>query len=254
MIVAGKKTAVGAFADRAAAENALEALHRAGFASYQLGFVTREGALTATVAHESPSPEETNVPSAAAGAVGGGVIGGALAAVVALLIPGLGTALVGGILAGAAIGALTGGFAGSLVSLGVPEEDARYYQEQLAAGCTLVTVSNISIERYREAVILLRQNGAYDAVVKNDLPSDLNKERLPAVKPEEDHALEDIATTALPAVKPEPTDGHKENVEDVETQKYSAVKPDGPSATGEAGKDEQSYEPHNPNIPLGAQH
>jgi uncharacterized membrane protein len=43
-------------------------------------------------------------------------------------------------LGGLAIGALTGGITGALVKLGVPEEDARYYQKELEAGRPIVTV------------------------------------------------------------------------------------------------------------------
>ncbi len=175
-----RTTAVGVFTERAQAENALEALHRLGFHEDQLGFVTREGAVATSAAGEDLSPRETNVPTTAAGAVGGGVIGGVVGAAVALLIPGLGPALAGGILGGAVVGALAGGFAGSLVSMGVPEEEARYYQEQLAAGRTIVTVSNVSPERYSEAVTVMRQSGAYDATVKSDMP-DLDNEGTPTM-------------------------------------------------------------------------
>jgi hypothetical protein len=44
------------------------------------------------------------------------------------------------ILAGAGIGAATGGLIGALVGLGVPEEDARHFEEGFRAGGTLVTV------------------------------------------------------------------------------------------------------------------
>lgn len=97
MVMTARTTAVGVFTERALAENALEALHHAGYTDDQLGFVTREGAVASTSAPEPPHGE-TNLPTTAAGVMGGGVIGGVVAAAIVSLIPGLGLALVGGIL------------------------------------------------------------------------------------------------------------------------------------------------------------
>ena len=84
---------------------------------------------------------------AAAGVVGGGVVGGViglLAGVGALAIPGLGPIIAGGALAstlaGAGIGAVAGGLIGALIGMGIPEEDARYYETGLREGGILVTV------------------------------------------------------------------------------------------------------------------
>jgi hypothetical protein len=43
----------------------------------------------------------------------------------------------------------------------VPEDEARYYQDELNAGKTIVTVH--TADRYEEAVSILRSNGAADA-------------------------------------------------------------------------------------------
>ena len=66
-----------------------------------------------------------------------------MGAAVALLIPVIGPAFAGGILVtvfSAALGAVTGGMLGALVTLGVPEEQARHYEEEFKAGRTIVTV------------------------------------------------------------------------------------------------------------------
>jgi hypothetical protein len=154
-------TAIGVFADRVKAFKAIGELHLAGFEDNQIGFVGRNG---------DPATLETTInsaktESAVAGVVGGGVIGGALGAAVALLIPGFGPAIAGGILGatlgGAALGATAGGFIGALEGMGVPQEDARYYQDQLEAGSTIVTVQ--AGPRYQEALDILRRYGSYDA-------------------------------------------------------------------------------------------
>lgn len=98
----------------------------------------------------------------------GSVLGGVIGAAAALLIPGFGPAIAGGILAatfgGMAIGAAAGGIIGALTKVGVPEEEAHYYQSEFEAGQTIVTVR--SGNRQQEAVGILRQYGAYDATTR----------------------------------------------------------------------------------------
>ncbi|GCE19470.1 general stress protein [Dictyobacter kobayashii] len=165
-----RTTAVGVFSEQTLAEQAISQLHSAGFTDEQIGFISRDHN---TAAPFGDTEDASNVPATATGAVSGGVIGGVIGAVTSLLIPGFGPAIAGGILAvtlgGAALGALAGGFVGSLMHLGVPEHEARYYEEQLNTGRTLVTVN--APGRYDEAVRILRQAGAYDADVRADAPA-----------------------------------------------------------------------------------
>jgi hypothetical protein len=151
-------TVVGVFVDRAQAEQAIQALERAGYTDRQIGFI-RPGEQTS---RETKTDTGTKV---AAGVGSGGVVGGIVGTAAALLIPGLGPALAGGILAatlgGATIGAAAGGLIGALTNLGVGEEDARYYQDELQAGRTVIIVK--AEHREQEARNLLRQYGAYDA-------------------------------------------------------------------------------------------
>jgi len=53
-----------------------------------------------------------------------------------------------------------GGLIGTLVGIGIPEEEARYYEEELVAGQTLVTVR--AGYRYDEAVVILHRCGGRD--------------------------------------------------------------------------------------------
>ncbi|GHO90800.1 hypothetical protein KSF_008480 [Reticulibacter mediterranei] len=198
MTTTTRTTAVGIFTERRLADHAIEELHNAGFSNDQIGFVSREGytgdkqeliipaqAGTGTAPTGGapvagvPTPvstddvtatEESKTETTAAGVVGGGVLGGILGAAAALLIPGLGPAIAGGILTavlgGAAIGAVAGGLIGALTNLGVPEDEAHFYQDELRAGRTLVTVQ--AKDRYEEALAILRRNGAYDATTRRD--------------------------------------------------------------------------------------
>ena len=64
-------------------------------------------------------------------------------------------------LGGVAIGAAAGGIIGALTEVGVPEEEARYYQREFEVGRVIVTVRADS--RDQEARDILRQYGARDA-------------------------------------------------------------------------------------------
>lgn len=157
-----RSTVVGVFTDRTQAEQAINELRHAGFSDDEIGFILRGNpAMEGTAQNETGSDTETG---AVAGVVSGGVVGGILGAAASLLIPGFGPAIAGGILAatlgGAAIGAAAGGIIGALTGLGVPEEEARYYQGEFEAGRTIVTVK--AGNRYQEALDILRNNGAYD--------------------------------------------------------------------------------------------
>jgi uncharacterized protein (TIGR02271 family) len=162
----GRSAVVGVFRDRSEAEKAVEELKRAGFRDDQIGFVTRrdDGAGTAGTATDRDTAGTDRTTGAATGAVAGGVLGAVIGAGAALLIPGIGPVLAGGILAaalgGAAIGAAAGGLIGALTGLGIPEEEAEYYNTEFESGRTIVTVK--ADGRYQEAYDILHRFGAYD--------------------------------------------------------------------------------------------
>ncbi|MBE3557932.1 MAG: hypothetical protein IMW89_01735 [Ktedonobacteraceae bacterium] len=176
MATTDRSTVVGVFTDRAMADRAIEALYRAGFTNEQIGFAVRNPDLAGQAPAGKPArgPRTTadKGTATAAGVVSGGVVGGIVGAAAALLIPGIGPVVAGGVLiaalGGAAVGAVAGGLIGALTSMGVPEEEARYYQEEFAAGRTLVTVKAGS--RYQEALNILRAHGAYD-VTERHMPA-----------------------------------------------------------------------------------
>lgn len=99
--------------------------------------------------------------------VTGGVIGGtigAIGAVGALFIPGIGPIVAGGILAvilgGAGMGSIAGGFLGAFVDIGIPEDQARFYEQELKSGGTIVTIK--AGERQQEATHILQEQGAHN--------------------------------------------------------------------------------------------
>ena len=163
-------TVVGVFADRAQARQAVIELRRAGFAESEIGVVGRHADTSSTTTGLADDPtgtrwEEGTGVGAAVGAAGGLGLG---LAVAAGLIPAIGPIIAGGaltaLIASAGAGATAGTVIGGLLGLGVPEDDAGYYEGQFNSGKTLVTVKS---DRGREAAAVLHQHGAHrrDAAV-----------------------------------------------------------------------------------------
>src|SRR5579872_1284565 len=162
MVMEQHSVVVGVFADQAQARQAIEELRRVGFSDDEIGFLTR------AVTTESSKDERADVTT---GAASGGVIGGVLGAAASLLIPGFGPAVAGGILiatlGGVVLGAAAGSIYTALVSLGVPERDASFYQQELKAGRTIVTVKSDGGEK--QALAILRHYGAYNATQQSGI-------------------------------------------------------------------------------------
>ena len=162
MTMTDRSTVVGVFELRSEAEAAIYELQRAGFRDDQIGFIVRNEDAGTTVEDGNTTEK---APGATTAALSGGIIGGVVGAAAALLIPGIGPAIAGGILVavlgGAAIGAAAGGIVGALIGMGVPEEEAHYYEGEFHSGRTLVTVR--ADGRQQEAIDILHRNGGYDA-------------------------------------------------------------------------------------------
>jgi len=156
-----RSTVVGVFRDRLAAERAIDDLHRAGFGDDEIGFAVRgaEGDVITGMGPRATDMDSKASEGAVGGMLAGAGIGGLIAAGVATLIPGFGPVLAGGVLAtvlgGAAVGATAGGILGALAGVGVPEDEARYYEAEFHEGRILVIVK--TDDRYMEARDVLRR-------------------------------------------------------------------------------------------------
>ena len=152
------RTVVGLFARRRDADAAIRDLKAAGFRDSQVGVALQDREEQSDLL-EPPRAKEAE--GAAVGAMSGGLVGGLIGLLGSLLIPGVGPILVGGVLAsiltGAGIGAATGGIIGALMGLGVPESDARHFDQGLRLGSTLVTVD--AGPRTPEALVILDRHG-----------------------------------------------------------------------------------------------
>lgn len=126
------------------AEQIVESLKYAYFSNNDISVLFPDKGTTRNFAHE----KHTKAPEGAAtGAGTGGVVGGVLgwiAGIGALAIPGVGPFIAAGpimaALSGAAVGAAIGGIAGGLIGLGIPEFEAKRYEDRVKNGNILISV------------------------------------------------------------------------------------------------------------------
>lgn len=166
---------LGVFPDRDDADEAVNDLESAGFNAKDISILMKDTRGDQQVVTTTGTGD--NVASGAAtGATTGGVIGGIaglLVGIGAIALPGFGGLLIGGPLAaalgltgaaattisGAATGILAGGLIGALMGLGIPEEDARVYEDRIKQGGILVSVPTTT-ERENEVRAILEDNDA----------------------------------------------------------------------------------------------
>ncbi|MGI9147958.1 MAG: DUF1269 domain-containing protein [Chloroflexota bacterium] len=143
----------GLYSDVTTAETGVKRFRDAGYPGERIGIVSRDAAAK-DIAEDAGAKA---VGGATTGAVTGGVLGGLtglLVGIGALAIPGIGPVVAGGVLAsafgigggtavaGAGIGAAAGGLLGALTGLGFSHDEAKYYDDGVRGGRTLVTVED----------------------------------------------------------------------------------------------------------------
>ncbi len=161
------RTVVALFDRFEDAQQAVQALHDAGFLRDDINMIARDvnGDYTRYL-DENPQGATQDVSDGAAAGAGAGAIlgglGGLLVGLGALAIAGIGPVLAAGpivtALAGAGVGALAGGLIGALVDLGIPEEHANIYAEGVRRGGTLVVVRTQDAQAEQARAILNRFN------------------------------------------------------------------------------------------------
>ena len=158
----GRHTVVGVFDGPNHAEMALNELKNAGFRPDQVSVVARENRETQEMVENTGMGGTSAGTGAVVGGLTGGIVGW-LVGIGALAIPGIGPIVAAGALAtalgGAAVGAAAGGLLGALVDLGIPEEEARGYEESVRGGSSLRAVSADSAAQARQAHDLFRRHG-----------------------------------------------------------------------------------------------
>ncbi|MBO2944016.1 general stress protein [Paenibacillus sp. F411] len=156
------KKIVGAFHTEQEATKAIEDLKQQGYSADEISVIAKDRDEAQHISDET----ETKAPEGlASGAATGGVVGGVtglLAGLGALAIPGIGPIVAAGPIAatltGAAVGAGAGGLVGGLIGLGIPEEEAKEYDEFVEEGRILVLVDTDDH----------RSDGVYDTFRRNN--------------------------------------------------------------------------------------
>ena len=126
------------------AEQLVNRLKEAEFSAQEVSIVTQDRRQERGLTDEA---RKTRVESMAAGAVAGGLLVGGLgwlAGIVALAIPGIGPLIAAGpivaALGDAAIGGAFGVVGGAILGMRMPDHLARYYEEALQNGHSLIAV------------------------------------------------------------------------------------------------------------------
>lgn len=156
-------TVLGVFQTRSSAEDAIRELQKAGFPDNSIGMVSRnEKGQVVTEKSGETMAEEGLAAGAVIGAGAGTAVGlGVLAGTIPVIGPVLALGTLGTILLNAAAGAAVVGLVGALIGLGIPEEDARFYEDEVRGGRFLVTVEAAG-ERDAEAWAILRRGGGHN--------------------------------------------------------------------------------------------
>lgn len=158
---------VGVFETRAAAERAVADLRAAGYRDDQISIIARDE--RGNTVHTDATGHNNAADGAALGvATGAGVAALGSLAVSFGVIPVIGPILAAGPIAAAvlsgATGAAVGGIAGALIGSGIPEEDARFYEEEVKAGRYVVSVHG---DRAADASAVYTRHGGYDRSTAN---------------------------------------------------------------------------------------
>ncbi|MBW7456323.1 general stress protein [Paenibacillus sepulcri] len=140
------KKIVGVFSTHEEAVRAIDDLKSQGYSSDDISIVAKNNEVMEEISEETATNAETGF---AAGATTGGVVGGVtglLAGLFLIPIPGIGPILAAGPIAatltGLAVGAGAGGIVGGLIGLGIPEDEAKEYNDYVDSGKILVMVDS----------------------------------------------------------------------------------------------------------------
>ena len=159
------KSVFGIATTQGQAERIVQQLQAQGFAASEISVLMPDTAARVTLATLKRRRHRRAHARAATGGATGGIIG-LLAGIGALAIPGVGPFIAAGpimaTLSGAAVGAATGGVVGGLIGLGIPEIEAKRYEEKLKKGNYLIAVHTDESEDVDRAKDIFKTAGAED--------------------------------------------------------------------------------------------
>jgi hypothetical protein len=162
------------------ADKIVDSLRSANFSNNDISVLFPDKSTTRDFAHE----KNTKAPEGiATGAGTGGVVGGALgwiAGIGSLAIPGIGPFIAAGpimaALSGAAIGAAVGGLAGGLIGLGIPELEAKRYEDKIRKGNILISAHADDANEIKVAKEIFSAAGAEDICTTGETAAPKDRE------------------------------------------------------------------------------
>ncbi len=161
-----KTSVFGIVNSHSQAEALVERLQGAGFPASEISVLLPDKEGKHDIGHvKATKAPEGATTGATAGGVTGGVLG-LLAGIGALAIPGVGPFIAAGpimaALSGAAVGATTGGVVGGLIGMGIPEIEAKRYEDKLKGGNYLIAVDAEDGDKKDRAQKIFQDSGAED--------------------------------------------------------------------------------------------
>lgn len=154
------------------ASQIVEKLKSAGFSSNDISVLMPEGTETKDFAlhNQTKAPEGAAAGAGTGAAVGAGL--GWLAGIGALAIPGLGPLIAAGpimaALSGAAVGGTVGSLTGALIGMGIPEYEARKYEDRVKGGYALITAHVDNSEQANRVLEIFRSQNAEDVSTSSE--------------------------------------------------------------------------------------
>jgi hypothetical protein len=146
--------------------NIVDKLKLAGFSNGDISVLMPEGSSTREFAvhNQTKAPEGAATGAGAGAAVGAGL--GWLVGIGSLAIPGVGPLIAAGpimaALGGAAVGGTVGGIAGALIGMGIPEYEAKRYEERVKGGYALISVHSENSTETNRAKEIFKAEKAED--------------------------------------------------------------------------------------------
>jgi uncharacterized membrane protein len=161
-----KTSVFGIVKTQSRAEQIIQDLQSAGFSASEISVLLPDIQGKHDIGHiKATKAPEGATTGASTGGVAGGVLG-LLAGIGALAIPGVGPFIAAGpimaALSGAAVGAATGGIVGGLIGMGIPEIEARRYEDKLRNGNYLIAVHAKDGDEKDRAKEIFKSAGAED--------------------------------------------------------------------------------------------
>ena len=151
---------------REQAEVIVDKLRVAGFSANDISVLFPDKSGTKDFAHEHNTKAPEGATAGGVAGMGIGAILGWVAGIGAIAIPGVGPFIAAGpivaALSGAAVGGVTGGILGALVGLGIPEFEAKRYEEKIRSGNILISVHTEDSEERTRAKDIFKDGGADD--------------------------------------------------------------------------------------------